>query len=164
MKGVVHSEDDGRGDGVPARTYTGSPGFHIGMGSERRGTPLRKGSPKICSPKDPAVEERTILSLEGYTTLGFMTTQSEGCKVRIFPLLRYVEEALRRAEYDADENGMIIGKVPEAPGFFAEGATRKEAEENLRDVIEGNILLALQLGFDIPILPGIQIRYVETGT
>jgi len=110
------------------------------------------------------VEERTILSLEGYTILRFMTAQSEGCKVRIFPLLRYVEEALRRAVYDTDENGIIIGKVPEAPGFFAEGATRKEAEENLRDVIEGNILLALQLGFDIPILPGIPIRYVETGT
>lgn len=93
-----------------------------------------------------------------------MTAQSGGCKVRIFPLLGYVEEALRRATYHVDENGVIIGKVPEAPGFFAEGETRKEAEENLRDVIEGNILLALQLGFEIPTLPGIQIRYVEADT
>jgi predicted RNase H-like HicB family nuclease len=93
-----------------------------------------------------------------------MTARSGGCRVRIFPLLGYVEEALRRAIYHADENGVIIGKVPEAPGFFAEGATREEAEENLRDVIEGNILLALQLGFEIPKLPGIRIRYVETDT
>lgn len=126
--------------------------------------PPGESTNRMLMDKGCAVEERTISSLEGYITLRFMTTQSEGCKVRVVPLLRYVEEALRRAVYDTDENGIIIGRVPEALGFFAEGATRKEAEEHLRDVIEGNILLALQLGFDIPILPGIPIRYVETGT
>jgi len=94
----------------------------------------------------------------------YMAARSSGCRVRIFPLLGYVEEALNRAEYITDENGVVIGRVPEAPGFFAEGKTRREGEENLRDVIEGNILLALQLGFDIPPLPGIDIQYVETDT
>ena len=91
-----------------------------------------------------------------------MSAQVSTNKIRIFPLLDYVENALKRAEYHRDEHGVIIGKVPECPGFFAQGKTQKETERNLRDVVEGNLLLALQLGFEIPPLQGITIRYVET--
>ena len=91
-----------------------------------------------------------------------MSAQASIHSVRIFPLLGYVEEALKRAEYHPDDQGVFIGKVPECPGFFAQGNTRKEAEQNLRDVIEGNLLLALQLGFEIPPIKGITIQYVET--
>ena len=45
---------------------------------------------------------------------------------------------------------MVIGKVPGASGFFAQGDTFEEARANLQDVIEGNVMLALQLGLDIP--------------
>ncbi len=79
-------------------------------------------------------------------------------KVRIFPLSRYVEAALRQAEYERDENGVVIALVPEASGFFAQGDNYEEARENLRDVIEGNIMLALQLGLDIPRLAGVSIE------
>ena len=34
--------------------------------------------------------------------------------------------------------------------FFAQGETFEEARANLQDVIEGNLLLALQLGLEIP--------------
>jgi hypothetical protein len=71
-----------------------------------------------------------------------VSAQASIPKVRIFSLLGYVEEALKRAEYHPDDQGIIIGNVPECPGFFAQGNTRKEAEQNLRDVIEGNLLLA----------------------
>lgn len=85
-------------------------------------------------------------------------------KVRIFPLSRYVEVALERAEYERDENGVVIAQVPGASGFFAQGDTFEEARENLREVIEGNVLLALQLGLDIPVIEGVTIeeRDVET--
>ena len=91
-----------------------------------------------------------------------MSAQASIPNIRIFPLLGYVEEALKRAEYHPDDQRVFIGKVPECPGFFAQGNTRKEAEQNLRDVIEGNLLLALQLGFEIPPIKGITIQYVET--
>ena len=91
-----------------------------------------------------------------------MSAQASIPNIRIFPLLGYVEEALKRAEYHPDDQGVFIGKLPECPGFFAQGNTRKEAEQNLRDVIEGNLLLALQLGFEIPPIKGITIQYVET--
>lgn len=79
-------------------------------------------------------------------------------KVRFFPLTRYVEAALKQAEYERDENGVVIAEVPTASGFFAQGDNFEEARENLRDVIEGNILLALQLGLDIPEMQGIAIE------
>jgi len=91
-----------------------------------------------------------------------VSAQASIPKVRIFSLLGYVEAALNLAEYHPDNHGIFIGTVPECPGFFAQGNTRNEAEKNLRDVIEGNLLLGLQLGFEIPPITGITIQYVET--
>jgi len=79
-------------------------------------------------------------------------------RVRVLSLLHYVEVALKMAEYYRDENGIVIGKVPEASGFFAQGDSFENARENLRDVIEGNVLLALQLGLEIPRLEGVEIN------
>ena len=78
-------------------------------------------------------------------------------KVKVFSLARYVEEAIKRAEYSRDENGVVIAKVPKASGFFAQGDSFEEARDNLREVIEGNVLLALQLGLEIPRIEGIEI-------
>lgn len=84
-----------------------------------------------------------------------------GTKVKVFSLRRYVEETLKRAHYEVDENGVVIAKVPGASGFFAQGDTFEEARENLRDVIEGNVMLALQLGLEIPKVPGVKIEERE---
>ena len=79
-------------------------------------------------------------------------------KVRLFSLSRYVEAALQQAEYHRDEDGVVFAKVPGASGFFTQGDTFEEARENLHDVIEGNVLLALQLGLAIPHIDGITIE------
>lgn len=71
-------------------------------------------------------------------------------KVRLFPLLTYVETALAQADYTRDEDGVVIAQVVDAAGFFAQGDTFEEARTNLRDVIEGNVMFALQLGWAIP--------------
>ena len=74
-------------------------------------------------------------------------------KVKQFSLRLYVERALQLAEYEPDEDGVVVARVPQASGFYAQGATVEEARTELADVIEGNVLLALQLGLDIPRLP-----------
>lgn len=79
-------------------------------------------------------------------------------KVRTFSLLSYVTSALAQADYAHDEDGVVIAQVPSAPGFFAQGDTFEEARTNLRDVIEGNVMLALQLGWAIPAIEGIIIE------
>lgn len=82
-------------------------------------------------------------------------------KAKYFALSKYVEAALRKAEYEKDENGVVIGKVPGASGFFAQGETFEEARANLQDVIEGNVMLALQLGLDIPQIEGVEIKEID---
>ncbi len=85
-------------------------------------------------------------------------------KVRVFSLSRYVEAALQLAEYHRDENAVVIAEVPGASGFFAQGDTFEDARENLHDVVEGNVLLALQLGLEIPAIVGTVIEEQDVGT
>ena len=73
-------------------------------------------------------------------------------KIRLLSLSRYVEAALQKAEYERDENGVVVALVPGASGFFAQGDSFEEARLNLSDAIEGNVLLALQLGLNIPVI------------
>ena len=70
-------------------------------------------------------------------------------RVRIISISRYVQAALEQAEYEQDENGVVIARVPGASGFFSQGETFEEARDNLRDAIEGNLTLALQLGLSV---------------
>lgn len=79
-------------------------------------------------------------------------------EIRLFSLLRYVEAVLALAEYERDEDGVVIAHVPQAAGYFAQGDTFEEARMNLREVIEGNVLLALQLGLEIPAIEGVKIE------
>lgn len=76
-------------------------------------------------------------------------------RLRTFSLLRYVDAALSLAQSERDENGVVVALVPDAAGFFSQGDTFEEARSNLRDAIEGNVLLALQLNLPIPPLPGV---------
>ena len=79
-------------------------------------------------------------------------------KVKVFSLSRHIEAALKLAQYERDEYDMTVATVPGALGFFAQGETYEEARSNLEEVIEGNILLALQLGWEIPSIPGVEIQ------
>ena len=79
-------------------------------------------------------------------------------KLRLFSLSAYVQAALKLAEYERDEDGGIVTLVPGVSGFFAQGETHEEARANLAEVIEGHILLALQLGWDVPLIPGVAIE------
>lgn len=79
-------------------------------------------------------------------------------KIKIFSMAQYVQAALKQAHYEIDENGIVIASVPEASGFFAQGENFEDARENLSDVIEGNVLLALQLGLPIPPMTDVAIE------
>ncbi len=75
----------------------------------------------------------------------------------MFSITEYADKALKKAEYDRDENGVVIARVPGASGFFAQGDDFEEARANLREVIEGNVVLALQLGLSIPTIEGVKM-------
>ena len=78
-------------------------------------------------------------------------------KLQIFCLADYIAAALDRAEYELDDE-MIVARVPGISGAFTQGETIDEARENLADAIEGNILIALQLGWEISPIPDSEVR------
>jgi len=82
-------------------------------------------------------------------------------KAKSFSLSAYIEQALKLAEYEKDEDGVVVASVPNISGFFSQGENFEEARNNLRDAIEGNLLVALQLGFEIPEMAGVEMRDVD---
>lgn len=66
-------------------------------------------------------------------------------------LIEYIEEALNRAHYEMiEDEEPFYGEVKELPGVSASGATLEECRKNLRDTIEGWILLSIRKKLPIP--------------
>ncbi len=66
-------------------------------------------------------------------------------------LIEYIEEALNRAHYEIiEDEEPFYGEVKELPGVWASGATLEECRKNLKDTIEGWILLSIKKELPIP--------------
>ena len=79
-------------------------------------------------------------------------------KLKVFSLADYLDAALACAEYEQDDDGMIVASVPSAAGCYSQGESHEEARTNLRDAVEGNVLMALQMGWEIPQIQCFEIR------
>ena len=76
-----------------------------------------------------------------------------------FSLTDYVKAALAIAEYEEDD-GMIVASVPVKGAFFTTQAENyEEARTNLMDAIEGCVMIDLQMGWDVPEIPGFEVKY-----
>ncbi len=77
-------------------------------------------------------------------------------------LTEYIEEALKKARYEiiGDEEP-YYGEIEELKGVWATGRTLEECRDNLKEVIEGWILLSIRKGFPIPKLGGIEIKEIK---
>jgi predicted RNase H-like HicB family nuclease len=74
-------------------------------------------------------------------------------------LIEYVEEALRRARYELiHDEEPYYGEVPELKGVWATGKTLEECRENLKDVVEGWILVSLRKDLPVPRLGAFEIK------
>ncbi len=56
----------------------------------------------------------------------------------------------------AEEGGFTV-IVPALPGCISEGETEEEALENIRDAIEGWLVVANRHGLDIPFVPRVKL-------
>ena len=77
-------------------------------------------------------------------------------------LTEYIDEALKRARYEIiDDEEPYYGEVPELRGVWATGKTLEQCRGNLKDVIEGWILLSARKGLAVPRLGEVEIREIE---
>ena len=77
-------------------------------------------------------------------------------------LTEYISEALSRARYELieDADAPYYGEVPELPGVWACGRTLEGCRQELKDVVEGWLLLSVKQSLDIPALGGMKITKV----
>ncbi len=73
-------------------------------------------------------------------------------------LTDYVDSAMLCATYERQEDGTFAGEIDLCPGVYAFGDTLHECRAQLRSVLEGWILLGLQLNHPLPIIDGIDLN------
>ena len=77
-------------------------------------------------------------------------------------LTEYIEEALKKAQYEIiDDDEPYYGEVLELKGVWATGNTLEECRNNLKDVIEGWLILSIKKGLPIPKLGSIEISDIQ---
>ena len=64
----------------------------------------------------------------------------------------YLGAAMADAVYGKLSDGSVAGEIPSCIGVIAFAASRAECETKLRSVLEGWMLLGLQLGHRLPVL------------
>jgi len=66
-------------------------------------------------------------------------------------LIEYIEAALKKAHYEIiDDKEPFYGEIPGFKGIWATGKTLEECRKNLKEVLEGWILLSIQKKLPLP--------------
>ena len=77
-------------------------------------------------------------------------------------LTEYIEEALKRERYEIiKDEDPYYGEVEDLKGVWATGKTLEECRSNLKEVVEGWILVSIKKGLPIPRLGDIEIKEIE---
>lgn len=75
----------------------------------------------------------------------------------------YIEAAMAAARYELiQDKAPYYGEIPGLDGVWANGATLEECRRNLREVLEGWIVIRLRRGLPIPPIGGRVIEEPET--
>ncbi|MBU0512520.1 MAG: type II toxin-antitoxin system HicB family antitoxin [Chloroflexi bacterium] len=73
-------------------------------------------------------------------------------------LSTYIRTAMRRAKYEIlPDDGTFYGEIPGFQGVWANAETLEECREELQEVLEGWIVLGLQLGHLLPVIDDINL-------
>ena len=72
-------------------------------------------------------------------------------------LTEYIQAAMRRATYEILDDRSFYGEIPGFQGVLANAETLEGCREQLREVLEGWIVLGLRLGHSLPNVDGISL-------
>ena len=77
-------------------------------------------------------------------------------------MAEYIEVAMREAVYEIlEDDGSHYGEIPGLPGVYANADSLEECRLLLREVLEGWIILGLELNHPIPVLQSIDLTPKE---
>ena len=72
-------------------------------------------------------------------------------------LTEYIQAAMRRAQYEILEDATFYGEITGFQGVYANAETLEDCREQLREVLEGWIVLGLRLGHPLPVVDGVSL-------
>ena len=76
-------------------------------------------------------------------------------------ILEYIERALAHARYELiEDEEHYYGEIPELKGVYATGKTLEDCRANLKEVIDGWIIIRLRRGLSIPPIDNCTIEEV----
>ena len=74
-------------------------------------------------------------------------------------LTEYIGAAMHQATYELlPEDEGYYGEIGALPGVWADGPTLELCREELRQALEGWVVLGLRLGHTLPVLAGIDLN------
>lgn len=73
-------------------------------------------------------------------------------------LTQYIQSAMHRASYEILEDQTFYAEIPGLEGVYANAETLEQCRDQLREVLEGWIILGLRMGQEIPELDGINLN------
>lgn len=73
-------------------------------------------------------------------------------------MYKYIDSAMRQAEYKKLEDGDFVGKIPCCRGIVAFGKTLEECKAELLSTLEDWIVFGLSNDFPIPTVSGINLN------
>jgi predicted RNase H-like HicB family nuclease len=67
-------------------------------------------------------------------------------------LTEYIHAAVRKAKYEILSDGTFYGEIPGFQGVYSNEDTLEECRDELQEVLEGWIILGLELGHPLPLV------------
>jgi predicted RNase H-like HicB family nuclease len=68
---------------------------------------------------------------------------------------------MRQAKYEILPDGTFYGEIPGCQGVYANADTLEACRDELQEVLEGWIVLGLQMGHPLPVVGGIDLMARE---
>ncbi|MCU1272866.1 MAG: hypothetical protein JWO48_297 [Bryobacterales bacterium] len=78
-------------------------------------------------------------------------------------LTDYIRAAMRKAKYEIlEDDGTFYGEIPDFQGVYANAPTLEACREELKEVLEGWILLRTAEHLSLPIVDGIDLTIKQS--
>ena len=76
-------------------------------------------------------------------------------------LTRYIQAAMKRAQYEILDDKSFYGTIPGFDGVWSNEPTLESCRQELQEALEDWILLGVSLNHELPIVDGIELKYSE---
>ncbi len=76
-------------------------------------------------------------------------------------LTRYIQAAMKQAQYELLEDKTFYGSIPGFEGVWANEPTLEACRQELQEALEDWILLGVSLNHELPTVDGIELKYSE---